>query len=50
MYSEPQLPIRITRNFIVNNYNAVWGLCHDDGSNSFVDTFNFLPVSTTPLS
>ena len=63
-----------TRNFIINNYNGVWGLflfpsltarplpaahcasssvlqfaglCHDDGSNGFVDTFNFLPWSGT---
>lgn len=36
-----------TRNFIINNYNGVWGLCHDDGSNGYVDTFNFLPWSGT---
>lgn len=41
------LPIRITRNFVINNYNGVWGLCHDDGSNSYVDTYNFLPWSGT---
>jgi hypothetical protein len=34
-----------TRNFVVNNYNAVWSLCHDDGSNAYTDTFNFLPWS-----
>ncbi len=28
------LPILERRNFIINNYNGVWGLCHDDGSNS----------------
>lgn len=41
------LPMLETRNFIINNYNGVWGLCHDDGSNGFVDTFNFLPWSGT---
>ena len=25
----------------------MWGLCHDDGSSGFVDTFNFLPWSGT---
>ena len=34
-----------TRNFVVNNYNAVWSLCHDDGSNAYTDIFNFLPWS-----
>ena len=41
------LPIQITRNFIVNNYNSVWSLCHDDGSNGYIDSFNFLPWSGT---
>ena len=36
-----------TRNFIINNYNGVWGLCHDDGSNAYTDTNNFLPWSGT---
>lgn len=39
------LPMLITRNFIINNYHGVWGLCHDDGSNGYVDTYNFLPWS-----
>lgn len=39
------LPINITRNFVFNNYNSVWSLCHDDGSNSYIDTFNLLPWS-----
>jgi hypothetical protein len=41
------LPMLETRNFIINNYNGVWGLCHDDGSNGYTDTFNFLPWSGT---
>lgn len=41
------LPMVITRNLIINNYNGVWSVCHDDGSNSYVDTFNFLPWSGT---
>jgi hypothetical protein len=34
-------------NFVINNYNGVWSLCHDDGSNAWVDEANFLPWSGT---
>jgi hypothetical protein len=33
---------RITRNFFVNNYHSTWPIDHDDGSNSYDDSFNFL--------
>ena len=33
----------ISRNFFINNYHSTWPIDHDDGSNSFLDTFNFLP-------
>jgi len=32
----------IHKNFIINNYHAVWPIDHDDGSQHFVDTSNFL--------
>lgn len=34
-------------NFVINNYNGVWSLCHDDGSNAWLDENNFLPWSGT---
>jgi len=33
---------QIYRNFLLNNYNSVWPLDHDDGSCYFNDTFNFM--------
>ena len=41
------LPMIETRNFIINNYNGMWSLCHDDGSNGYTDSFNFCPWSGT---
>eukprot|EP00117_Sycon_ciliatum_P027518 scpid47591/ scgid22337/ Uncharacterized protein ywoF len=38
----PAAPNRIDRNFIVNGYNGVWALDHDDGSAYFNDTNNLL--------
>ena len=35
-------PTNITRNFIINGYNGVWTLDHDDGSAYYNDSFNFL--------
>lgn len=32
----------ITRNFVINNYNSIWPLDHDDGSCYYTDTLNFL--------
>jgi hypothetical protein len=32
----------ITHNFIINNYHAVWPIDHDDGSQYFTDTRNFM--------
>jgi hypothetical protein len=32
----------ITRNMILNGYNGVWTLDHDDGSQFYTDTFNVL--------
>ena len=32
----------ITHNFIINGYNGVWTIDHDDGSQYFNDTKNFL--------
>ena len=41
------LPMVERENFVINNYNGVWSLCHDDGSNAWVDENNFLPWSGT---
>ena len=35
-------PNRINQNFIINGYNGVWTLDHDDGSAYYNDTNNFL--------
>jgi hypothetical protein len=46
------LPMVERENFVINNFNSVWSLCHDDGSNAWVDEDNFLPWSgarTAPL-
>ena len=32
----------ITKNFIINGYNGVWTIDHDDGSQYFNDTLNFM--------
>eukprot|EP00696_Hemimastix_kukwesjijk_P008468 gnl/Hemi2/20698_TR6856_c0_g1_i1.p1 gnl/Hemi2/20698_TR6856_c0_g1~~gnl/Hemi2/20698_TR6856_c0_g1_i1.p1 ORF type:complete len:814 (+),score=271.94 gnl/Hemi2/20698_TR6856_c0_g1_i1:155-2596(+) len=32
----------ITRNFMINNYNSVWPIDHDDGSAFYLDDFNLL--------
>ena len=32
----------ITRNFFINGYNGVWTIDHDDGSQYFNDTGNFM--------
>jgi hypothetical protein len=32
----------MTRNFVICDYQCVWPLDHDDGSNNYSDTFNFL--------
>lgn len=36
------LPNVINKNFIINGYNGVWSLDHDDGSAFYNDTSNFL--------
>ena len=41
------LPMVERENFVINNYNGVWSLCHDDGSSVWVDVANFLPWSGT---
>jgi hypothetical protein len=41
------LPMVGRENFVINNYNGVWSLCHDDGSNAWTDENNFLPWSGT---
>ncbi len=33
----------ISSNFFINNYHSTWPIDHDDGSNNFVDSLNFLP-------
>ena len=33
----------ITRNFFITNYHSVYPVDHDDGSNSYKDSLNFLP-------
>lgn len=35
-------PNNITKNFIINGYNGVWTLDHDDGSAYYNDSYNFL--------
>jgi hypothetical protein len=32
----------ITHNFLINNYHSVWPIDHDDGSQLFTDTKNYL--------
>ena len=32
----------ITRNFMINNYNSIWPIDHDDGSCYYYDTYNYL--------
>ena len=34
--------IQVRQNFIVNGYNGVWSLDHDDGSSYYNDSSNFL--------
>lgn len=38
---------RINRNLVICNYNCLWSIDHDDGSNNYIDTFNFLPWTGT---
>jgi len=33
---------RIERNFFINGYNGIWSIDHDDGSQFYNDSFNFL--------
>mmetsp|Transcript_18375 Transcript_18375/g.25830 ORF Transcript_18375/g.25830 Transcript_18375/m.25830 type:complete len:244 (-) Transcript_18375:59-790(-) len=33
---------RIERNFFINGYNGIWAIDHDDGSQFYNDSFNFL--------
>jgi hypothetical protein len=32
----------ISRNFFINNYHSTWPIDHDDGSNAYDDSYNFL--------
>ena len=36
------IPHQVRQNFIINGYNGVWALDHDDGSSHYNDTANFL--------
>lgn len=41
-YSNTPIPHTIKNNFIINGYNGVWALDHDDGSSYYNDSSNFL--------
>jgi hypothetical protein len=41
-YGNTPLPHRIENNFVINGYNGVWALDHDDGSSYYNDSANFL--------
>lgn len=43
-----QAETNITRNFMINNYNSVWPLDHDDGSCYYTDSYNLLVYGGEP--